>query len=145
MRTSSIDEEEPVKRAIIAYLEAARAKDFARLASMKDRAFTKFGDSPPYHRLELEEASALEQLQFASLADMSYELKDLRISRYGDVAVATFLLTLKGMLVDNYSFRGSLYETTIRATMVLRHTPGGWVHVHHHFSHLGKDDGQGYG
>jgi ketosteroid isomerase-like protein len=129
-----------VRRAIISYLEAAKAKDFAKLASMKDEAFTKFSDGPPYHRLGPDEANALEQLQFASLADMSYEIEELRISRYGDVAIASFVLILKGMLVDNYSFRGSLHRSTLRATMVLRRTPRGWLHVHHHFSPLAKGE-----
>lgn len=135
--------EEQVKEAIIAYLEAAKEKDFSRLSSLKAAEFTKFGEVSPYHRLELPEANALEQLQFASLADLTYEIEDLRVQVYGDIALASFLLSLKGVLVDDYSFTGALHRSLIRATMVLKRERGRWLHLHHHLSSLPEGERRG--
>jgi ketosteroid isomerase-like protein len=52
-----------------------------------------------------------------------------------DVAVATFLLEVTGMIVDDYSFRGTSVNYKSRVTIVLKKDINDqWKMVHQHLS-----------
>jgi ketosteroid isomerase-like protein len=124
-----------VKNLIFEYFELAKSKDIERIDSFLDTKFSKFGDSPPYDRRDFERALMLEQLQFASISDYDFKIEDFKTEIYGGVAVATFLLQSTGMIVDDYSFRGTTINNKSRATIVLAREPGGqWKMIHQHLS-----------
>jgi ketosteroid isomerase-like protein len=55
----------------------------------------------------------------------------------GDVAVATFLLEVTGMIIDDYSFRGTSVNIKSRVTIVLqKDKKDQWKMVHQHLSKL---------
>jgi len=121
---------------IHAFFEAGKNKDLASLADFHSsrEVFSKFDENPPYTRQNSQEAFVYEQAAFANISDYSYQIDDLRVDLIGDVAVATFYLTYKGMFVNDYSFEGSPVSSKARVTMVLARTDGGWKIAHEHFS-----------
>jgi ketosteroid isomerase-like protein len=76
----------------------------------------------------------LEQLQFASISDYDFKIEDMKIEIRGDIAMASFLLHSSGMIVDDYSFRGTTINNKSRATMVLCKVGGQWKILHQHLS-----------
>jgi ketosteroid isomerase-like protein len=77
----------------------------------------------------------LEQLQFASISDYDFKIEDLNLDVQGGLAIATFLLTSTGMIVDDYSFRGTTINNKSRATVVLaKSEKGQWKMTHQHLS-----------
>ena len=124
-----------IKNLIFEYFQLAKSKEIERIDSFLDTKFSKFGDSPPYDRRDFERALMLEQLQFASISDYDFKIEDFKTEIYGGVAVATFLLQSTGMIVDDYSFRGTTINNKSRATIVLAREPGGqWKMIHQHLS-----------
>jgi ketosteroid isomerase-like protein len=126
-----------IRDIIYNYFELAKTKEIEKIEEFIDSSFTKFGDSPPYDRRDFERALMLEQLQFASLSDYDFKIEDLKIEVMGDAAVATFVIQVTGMIVDDYSFRGTAIDNKARATVVLRKDKTGlWKMVHQHLSKL---------
>lgn len=124
-----------IKEAIFEYFQIAKTKEIERIDSFLDSKFTKFGDSPPYDRREFDRALMLEQLQFASISDFDFKIDGLKIEIWGDVAIATFILEITGMIVDDYSFRGTTISNKSRTTIVLQKDKNGrWKMVHQHLS-----------
>ena len=122
---------------IYRYFQLAKSKDIEKIEEFLDPHFTKFGDSPPYDRRDFERALMLEQLHFASLSDCDFEIKNLQINVTGDAAVATFVLEVTGMMIDDYSFRGTSVSNKSRATIVLQKDKmDQWKMVHQHLSKL---------
>lgn len=120
---------------IYKYFEIAKSKEIEDIPDFFDDKFTKFGDSPPYDRRELERALMLEQLQFASISDYDFKIEDLKVDVVGDAAVASFSLQSTGMIVDDYSFRGTAINNRSRVTIVFKKDKkGGWKMLHQHFS-----------
>lgn len=127
-----------IRDIIYNYFELAKTKEIEKIEEFIDPSFTKFGDSPPYDRRDFERALMLEQLQFASLSDYDFKIEDLKTEVMGDAAVATFVIQVTGMIVDDYSFRGTAIDNKARATIVLRKDKNGrWKMVHQHLSKLG--------
>ena len=127
-----------IRDIIYSYFELAKTKEIEKIEEFIDPSFTKFGDSPPYDRRDFERALMLEQLQFASLSDYDFKIEDLKTEVMGDVAIATFVLQVTGMIVDDYSFRGTAINNKARATIVLRKDKNGrWKMIHQHLSKLG--------
>jgi ketosteroid isomerase-like protein len=127
-----------IRDIIYNYFELAKTKEIEKIEEFIDPSFTKFGDSPPYDRRDFERALMLEQLQFASLSDYDFKIEDLKTEVVGDVAIATFVIQVTGMIVDDYSFRGTAIDNKARATVVLRKDKNGrWKMVHQHLSKLG--------
>jgi ketosteroid isomerase-like protein len=127
-----------IRDIIYSYFELAKTKEIEKIEEFIDPSFTKFGDSPPYDRRDFERALMLEQLQFASLSDYDFKIEDLKTEVMGDVAIATFVLQVTGMIVDDYSFRGTAINNKARTTIVLRKDKNGrWKMVHQHLSKLG--------
>jgi ketosteroid isomerase-like protein len=119
------------------YFQLANSKEIEKIEEFLDARFTKFGDSPPYDRRDFERALMLEQLQFASLSDYDFKIEDLKTEVLGDAAVATFVIQVTGMIVDDYSFRGTAIDNKARATVVLHKVKTGqWKMVHQHLSKL---------
>jgi ketosteroid isomerase-like protein len=125
-----------VEAVIVAFFEAGKDKDLSNLSGFHAGAdrFTKFDENPPYTRQNSDEAFVHEQAAFANISDYSYTIEGLRVDLFGDVAVATFYLTYRGMFVNDYSFEGSPVGSRARVTMVLARTPAGWKIAHEHLS-----------
>jgi ketosteroid isomerase-like protein len=126
-----------IRDIIYNYFQLAKTKEIEMIEEFLDSSFTKFGDSPPYDRRDFERALMLEQLQFASVSDYDFKIDNLKIVVLGDTAVATFVIQVTGMIVDDYSFRGTAIDNKARATVVLRKDKNGWWKmVHQHLSKL---------
>lgn len=124
-----------IKEAIFQYFQLAKTKEIEMIDSFLDPSFTKFGDSPPYDIREYDRALMLEQLQFASISDYDFKIEAMKIEIRKDIAIATFLLESSGMIVDDYSFRGTTINVKSRSTVVLhRNEQGRWRMVHQHLS-----------
>jgi ketosteroid isomerase-like protein len=126
-----------VRQFIHKYFQLAQSKEIEKIEEFLDPHFTKFGDSPPYDRRDFGRALMLEQLHFASLSDYNFKIENLNIEVIGDVAVATFLLEVTGMIVDDYSFRGTSVSNKSRVTIVLKKDKNDqWKMFHQHLSKL---------
>ncbi len=128
-----------IRDLIYKYFQLAKTKEIEKIEEFLDASFTKFGDSPPYDRRDFERALMLEQLQFASFSDYDFKIEDLKteVMGGGDAAIATFVLQVTGMIVDDYSFRGTSINNKARATVVLhKDKKGQWKMVHQHLSKL---------
>jgi ketosteroid isomerase-like protein len=126
-----------IRDLIYNYFQLAKTKEIEKIEEFLDQSFTKFGDSPPYDRRDFERALMLEQLQFASLSDYDFKIEDLKTEVMGDSAIATFVMHVTGMIVDDYSFRGTTINNKARTTVVLRKDKSGrWKMVHQHLSKL---------
>jgi len=124
-----------IRDLIYNYFELAKTKEIEKIEEFLDPRFTKFGDSPPYDMRDFERALMLEQLQFASLSDYDFKIENLKTEVIGDAAVATFVLQVTGMLVDDYSFRGTTIDNKSRATIILQKDKNSrWKMVHQHMS-----------
>jgi ketosteroid isomerase-like protein len=136
-RDGRFDVKDEVATLIRSFFEAGKNKELTTLMDFHGPAstFTKFGDNPPYTRQNSEEAFVHEQAEFANISDYEYKIDDLRVDVIGgDVAIATFYLTVKGMFVNDYSFEGMTVGSRARVTMVMGRTSKGWRIVHEHFS-----------
>ena len=126
-----------VRQFIHKYFELAQSKEIEKIEEFLDPRFTKFGESPPYDRRDFGRALMLEQLHFASLSDYDFKIENLNTEVMGEVAVATFLLEVTGMIVDDYSFRGTSVNNKSRVTIVLKKDNNDqWKMVHQHLSKL---------
>ncbi len=126
-----------IRDIIYNYFQLAKTKEIEKIEEFLDTGFTKFGDSPPYDRRDFERALMLEQLQFASLSDYDFKIEDLKTEVMGDSAIATFVLQVTGMIVDDYSFRGTTIDNKARVTVVMHKDKNGrWKMVHQHLSKL---------
>jgi ketosteroid isomerase-like protein len=125
-----------VESVIRAFFDAGVNKDLTALGDFhaSPNIFTKFDENPPYTRQSSEEAFVHEQAAFANISDYSYQITDLRIDVFGEVALATFCLDYKGIFVNDYSFEGSPVSSRARATMLFVRTGAGWKIAHEHFS-----------
>jgi ketosteroid isomerase-like protein len=126
-----------VRQFIQKYFQLAQSKEIEKIEEFLDPHFTKFGDSPPYDRRDFARALMLEQLHFASLSDYDFKIESLNTEVMGNVAIATFLLEVTGMIVDDYSFRGASVSNKSRVTIVLKKDKNDqWKMVHQHLSKL---------
>jgi SnoaL-like domain len=124
-----------IRDLIYKYFELAKTKEIEKIEEFLDPRFSKFGDSPPYDLRDFERALMLEQLQFASLSDYDFKIENLKTEVIGDAAVTTFVLQVTGMLVDDYSFRGTTIDNKSRATIILQKDKNSrWKMVHQHLS-----------
>ncbi|HYY41052.1 MAG TPA: nuclear transport factor 2 family protein [Nitrososphaera sp.] len=122
---------------IYKYFQLAKTKEIDKIEEFLDPRFTKFGDSPPYDRRDFERALMLEQLHFASLSDYDFKIENLKTEVTSDFAVATFVLEVTGMIINDYSFRGISVNNKSRVTIVLQKDKSGqWKMVHQHLSKL---------
>jgi len=102
---------------------------------LNDSRFSSFSDLPPYDLKDYQNTIELEELRFVSISDYTYEIKNPKISIFGDVAVVAFELIQKGMLVDTKAYTGEHMVVNGRATFVLVKQPT-WKIAHIHLSKI---------
>ncbi len=135
----SVTDFDKIRDFVYKYFQIAKNKEMEDLPYFFANGFTKFGDSPPYELRDTDRALVLEQLQFASIADYDFKIVDLKIEIIsGEVAIAAFMLESTGIIVDDYSFRGTAVNNKVRVTIVLQKDKkderDGWKMLHQHFS-----------
>ncbi len=135
-----MSEAEQIIGVIEKFFESGKTKNFAPLREIQldDPNFSSFSDVPPYELQDYKTTLALEELRFVSISDYNYEIKNPKISIYGDSAVVAFELIQKGMLVDNKAYTGEFITIHNRGTFVLIKKPT-WKIVHIHLSMI-KDN-----
>jgi len=129
-------DQEEIVRVIQTFFETGKTKDFSVLRNIQVNSpeFSSFSDVPPYSLKGYADSIALEELRFSSISDYDYEIKNAKISVFGNTGVVTFVLNQKGMLVDNKAFTGQHITINGRATFVLIKEDS-WKIIH---SHLDK-------
>jgi hypothetical protein len=132
-----LSENGEIIRTIETLFEAGKTKDFSLLKDihLDDPRFSSFSDLPPYDLKDFQNTIELEELRFISISDYDYQVKNPKISIFGDTAVVALELNQKGMLVDNKAFTGEHISIDGRATFVLvkQHT---WKIAHIHLSKI---------
>ncbi|QUC65128.1 nuclear transport factor 2 family protein [Nitrosopumilus sp. K4] len=130
------DNEEIIK-VIELLFEAGKTKDFSHLREihLNDPKFSSFSDLPPYDLKDFQTTMELEELKFVSISDYDYQIKNPKISIYGDTAVVAMEINQKGMLVDTKAYTGEHISIDGRATFVLVKQPT-WKIAHIHLSKI---------
>jgi hypothetical protein len=132
-----LSDREEIISIIVRFFECGKTKDLTPLRTIQldDPSFSSFSDVPPYDLKDYKTTVALEELRFVSISDYDYQIKNPKISNFGDVAVVAFELLQKGMLVDNKAFTGEHISIGGRATFVLVKKPT-WKIAHIHLSKI---------
>ncbi len=132
-----MSEREDIIKIVELFFESGRTKNLQNLREIQldDSNFSSFSDVPPYDLKDFVTSIALEELRFVSISDYQYEIKNPKISIFGDTAVVAFELLQKGMLVDNKAYTGEHIIIKGRATFVLVKKPT-WKIVHIHLSKI---------
>lgn len=132
-----LSENEEIIRVIETLFESGKTKDFTPLRDihLNDSKFSSFSDLPPYDLKDFQTTIELEELRFVSISDYDYQIKNPKISVFGDTAVVALELKQKGMLVDNKAFTGEHISIDGRATFVLIKHPT-WKIAHIHLSKI---------
>jgi hypothetical protein len=132
-----LSDREQIIKVIETFFEIGKTKDLTPLRAIQldDPSFSSFSDVPPHDLKDFKTTIALEELRFISISDYDYQIKNPKISVFGDVAVVAFELTQKGMLVDNKAFTGEHISIDGRATFVLV-KKSTWKIVHMHLSKI---------
>jgi len=132
-----LSDSEEIIKVIETLFQAGVTKDLTHLKDihLNDPKFSSFSDLPPYDLKDYQTTIELEELRFISISDYSYEIKNPKISIFGDAAVVAMELIQKGMLVDNKAFTGEHMVINGRATFVLVKQPT-WKIAHIHLSKI---------
>jgi len=132
-----LSENQEIVRIIEALFESGKTKDFSSLRDihLNDSRFSSFSDLPPYDLKDFQTTVELEELKFISISDYEYQIKNPKISVFGDAAVVAMELNQKGMLVDTKAYTGEHISIDGRATFVLIKQPT-WKIVHIHLSRI---------
>ena len=110
--------------------ETAQSQDLDKLSSyhLYGPKFTEFKSGKP--RADAERNKQSEREFFTRISDFEYDLRDLNVSVFGDVAIATFHGHFQvTMGEENLSFQR-------QSTLVFVKTDDSWKIVHEHFSPL---------
>ena len=128
---------EEIINVIETLFQAGITKELSSLRDihLNDPRFSSFSDLPPYDLKDYQNTIELEELKFVSISDYSYEIKNPKISVFGDTAVVASELIQKGMLVDTKAYTGEHMEISGRATFVLVKQPT-WKIAHIHLSKI---------
>jgi len=132
-----LSDSEEIIKVIETLFQAGVTKDLTQLKDihLNDPKFSSFSDLQPYDLKDYQATIELEELRFISISDYSYEIKNPKISIFGDAAVVAMELIQKGMLVDNKAFTGEHMVINGRATFVLVKQPT-WKIAHIHLSKI---------
>ena len=119
------------------FFESGKTKNFAPLREIQldDPNFSSYSDVPPFELQDYKNTLTLEELRFVSISDYSYEIKNPKISIFGETAVVALDLMQKGMLVDTKAYTGEHITILGRGTFVLIKKPT-WKIVHIHLSKI---------
>ena len=132
-----MSDNEEIIQIIETLFQAGITKDLTKLREihLNDSKFSSFSDLPPYDLKDYQTTIELEELRFVSISDYSYEIKNPKISIFGDTAVVALELIQKGILVDNKAYTGEHMIINGRATFVLikKNT---WKIAHIHLSKI---------
>lgn len=124
------EDQRTIEERVRAILEAARAKDFDRLASyhLDHPKFSKFDDFEPLDRQDSAAARQSEEEAFGAISNLRYRLEGLKVDVFGPVAISTFVL--------DYAFEadGDEVRARARSTLVFVNDHGDWKIAHEHFS-----------
>lgn len=133
-----LSDNEEIINVIETLFQAGITKDLSVLKEihLNDSKFSSFSDLPPYDLKDYQNTIELEELKFVSISDYSYEIKNPKISIFGDTAIVAMELIQKGMLVDTKAYTGEHMMITGRATFVLVKQPT-WKIAHIHLSKIG--------
>ena len=132
-----MNDNEEIIKVIETLFQAGVTKELSHLKEihLDDPKFSSFSDLPPYDLKDYQTAIELEELRFVSISDYSYEIRNPKISIFGDTAVVAMELIQKGMLIDNKSYTGEHMKINGRATFVLVRQPT-WKIAHIHLSKI---------
>ena len=132
-----MSENEEIIRIIETLFESGKTKDFSALRDihLNDSRFSSFSDLPPYDLKDFQTTVELEELKFISISDYDYQIKNPKISVFGNAAVVALELNQKGMLVDTKAYTGEHISIEGRATFVLVKQPT-WKIAHIHLSRI---------
>jgi hypothetical protein len=132
-----LTDNEDIIKIIETLFQAGITKDLSVLRDihLNDSKFSSFSDLPPYDLKDYQNTIELEELKFVSISDYSYEIKNPKISIFGETAVVALELIQKGMLVDTKAYTGEHMEISGRATFVLVKQPT-WKIAHIHLSRI---------
>ena len=132
-----LSDNEEIIRTVESLFQAGITKEMSMLRSihLNDPRFSSFSDLPPYDLKDYQTTIELEELRFVSISDYTYEIKNPKISIFGDTAVVALELIQKGMLVDNKAYTGEHMVINGRATFVLV-KQSTWKIVHIHLSKI---------
>ena len=120
--------EAEVANVITERLNGIKNRDELAVRAIVDERYNKFDDWPPFRRQEAAETLRNEFGAFKVLSEYDYEVKDLKVDVFGDVAVATYHISYQGKM------RNKRFEINSRVTSVLRRQDLSWKIVHEHFS-----------
>ncbi|MEM0481297.1 MAG: nuclear transport factor 2 family protein [Nitrososphaerota archaeon] len=130
--------EDEAIQTLTSVFDAIKNKDHAKLLDLHStKRYTLFNDAPPYQLLEDEMGLRLKLSLLNQVQDVSYQIRDLHLSVYGDVACAAYELEMSGILVYQYRFEGQRWVRRARCTTVMVREEGSWKIVHEHFSPIG--------
>ena len=137
LKWAVLNDNEEIINVIETLFQSGISKDLSKLRDihLNDSRFSSFSDLPPYDLKDYQTTIELEELRFISISDYSYEIKNPKISLFGDTAVVALELIQKGMLVDNKAYTGEHMVITGRATFVLVKQPT-WKIAHIHLSKI---------
>lgn len=127
--TDGSDQVADVADAVRAVFAAGERRDFAALRAFhaEDASFSRWSNRPGGTLLDVEAAHEEEEAAFGSLAsETRVAPEEIRVDRFGDVAVSTFSVRVRGP-------DGAVLRRT-RGTLVWHQRPEGWRIVHEHFS-----------
>ncbi len=132
-----MSDNEEIIQIIETLFQAGITKDLTKLREihLNDSKFSSFSDLPPYDLKDYQTTIELEELRFVSISDYSYEIKNPKISIFGDAAIVALELVQKGMLVDNKAYTGEHMIINGRATFVLIKKEK-WKIAHIHLSKI---------
>ena len=132
-----MSDKDEVLNVIQTFFETGKTKNFSVLSNIQLNSpeFSSFSDVPPYSLKDYSESIVLEELKFAGISDYDYEIKNDKISIFGSVGVATFVLNQKGMLVNSQTYTGQHITINGRATFVLI-KDGTWKIIHYHLDKI---------
>ncbi len=114
--------------------EAAQSRDLEQLSSyhLYGPKFTEFKSGKP--RADAEKNKQSEREFFTLISDFEYDLRDLKVSVFGDVAIATFHGHFQVTMGEEHlSFQR-------QSTLVFVKADDSWKIVHEHFSPLGTSE-----
>ncbi len=132
-----LSDNEEIIKVIETLFQAGITKNLSKLRDihLNDPKFSSFSDLPPYDLKDYQNTIELEELKFISITDYSYEIKNPKISVFGDTAIVALELIQKGMLVDTKAYTGEHMSIDGRATFVLVKQPT-WKIAHIHLSKI---------
>ena len=128
-----------IAEVIVDCWNAVKEGDFGRLASHYDpERFTLFSEHPPHGLEHGERALLIKRSLITQVSGIEVELEGIEVNVFDDVALVTYTVSYKGMLVYQYRFEGQLISVTAFCTTVLVRQQDGWKIVHEHFTRLSE-------